>query len=103
MRLSKGWSAGLAVAEAPVEGVDFAELGGEDGAEGFGVDGPAGGVVGVAVAVFLDQAVEELEEVAGGAEVAEGVLEGVVGDGGVDEGAEGWAGRRVVGVGGAGA
>ena len=79
---------------AAVERLDVAEVGRVDGAEGVGVDRPAGLVLGVAVAVLFQQAVEELEELAGGPQVAEGVLEGVVGDRLVDELAEPRAGRR---------
>ena len=76
------------------------EVGGEGGAEGVGVDGPAGGVLGVAVAVLFEEAVEELEELAGGPEVAEGVLEGVVADRVVDHLAEpGGVGGAVLGGG----
>src|SRR5262249_15202864 len=53
---------GSAVAVTPVERLQVAHVGRIGGAEGVGVDGPAGGVLGVAVAVLLDQAVEELEE-----------------------------------------
>ena len=48
----------------------------------------SGAVLGVAVAVLLDQPVEELEELAGRPQVAQGVLEVVVADRLVDELAE---------------
>ena len=71
-----------------VERLEVAHVGGEGRPEGVVVDGPAGLVLGVAVAVFLDQAVEELEEVARRPEVPERVLQVVVADRVVDELAE---------------
>src|SRR4051794_21909498 len=79
---------GSAVPIAPVERLDVPQVGGIDRAEGVRIDRPLGLVLGVAVAMLFQKAVEELEELPGGAEVPEGVLEGVVGDGLLDELAE---------------
>ena len=76
------------MAVAAVERLEVPHVGGERRPEGVVVDGPAGLVLGVAVAVFLDQAVEELEQVARGPQVAERVLQVVVADRVIDEAAE---------------
>ena len=73
---------------AAVERLEVAHVGREGRAEGVVVDGPAGLVLGVAVAVLLDQAVEELEEVPRRPQVAQRVLQVVVADRLVDEVAE---------------
>ena len=49
---------------APVERFEVTDVGRVGGSEGVGVDRPPGRVLGVSVAVFLDQAVEGLEELA---------------------------------------
>ena len=90
---------------AAVERLEVAHVGRVGRAEGVVVDRPARGVLGVAVAVLFDQPVQELEEVPGRAQVAQGVLEIVVADRVVDEPAEaggvavaadgsGWQARR---------
>ncbi len=68
-----------------VEGLEIANVGGVDRTERVVVDRPARGVLGMAVAVLLYEPVQELEKVARGAQVAQGVLEVVVADGVVDE------------------
>ena len=49
---------------APVERFEIAHVRREGGAEGVVIDGPARLVLGVPVAVFLDEPVEELEQMA---------------------------------------
>src|SRR4051794_20404628 len=78
----------LAVPVTAVEGLEIAHVRPVGGAERVVVDGPARGVLGVAMAMLLDQAMEELEEVPGGAEVGQGLLEVVVAHGVVDEATE---------------
>ena len=69
-----------AVPVASVERLEIAHIRCERGAEGVVIDGPAGLVLGMAVAVLLDQAVEKLEQVPGRTQVAQGVFERVVAD-----------------------
>ena len=71
-----------------VEGLEVAHVGREGRAERVVIDGPSGLVLGMAVAVFLDQPVEELEQMAGRSKVSECVLERVVRDRVVHEMAE---------------
>ena len=88
----RAWTHRSAVSVAAVEGLEVAHVGREGRAEGVVVDGPARLVLGVPVAVLLDEPVEELEQVARRPQVPQGVLQGVVADGLVDEAAEARAG-----------
>ncbi len=77
-----------------IERLKIAHIRGIRGAERVGVDGPFGGIFGVAVTVFLNETMEKLEQLARRAEVTERVFEGVVADAGVDQLAE--AGRIAI-------
>ena len=66
---------------ASVERLEIAHVGCEGGAKGVLIDGPAGLVLGVTVAVLLDQAVQKLEQVPGCAQVAQCIFQVVVADG----------------------
>ena len=91
--------AGLEIVILPVpipavERLEVANVGSIGRAKRVVIDRPARGILGVAVAVLLDEPVQELEKVAGRAQVAQSVLEVVVADRVVDESAQAVGLRR---------
>src|SRR3954454_5560465 len=78
----------LSMSIPAVEGFQVAHIRGQRGTERVVVDGPSGLILGVAMAVLLDQAMEKLEQVPGRAAVAQRVLDVVIIDRIVDEMAE---------------
>ena len=66
MGVESQWLDGdLSVSVAAVKRLEIADVGRVGRAEGVVVDRPPRGILGVAMAVLLDQPVEELEEVPG--------------------------------------
>ncbi len=83
----------------PVERLEVANVGGISRAKRIVVDRPPRRVFGMAMAVLLDEPVQEFEKVARRAQVTQGVLEVVVADRVVDETAQAWCfsvGARVL-------
>src|SRR5947209_15965665 len=68
----------LSMSIPAVECFQVAHVRGECGAERVVVDRPAGLILSVAMAVLFDQAMEELKQVPGRAEIAQRVLEIII-------------------------